>query len=334
MKIQHWGIVGAIAVVTLLNAETLMEVGYSIEKYDESPGLYYENKGVVVLYNMVWKTIVYVNLNKLDNETMVLQQYVHHVEMFCHTSIIRNWTGCAHFSEDTRDRLTQLTKTETLLREMTGKRMGGKRKKRGVFNFVRELSKILFGMVDDDDDAKYYNEQIKLFEQSSKDMTVLMKEQLSVVKSSLGAINNTLADVGYNEELMRKGINNVTNFMNMLKFEAESKLNIFGAKVEVEGLMLWVNNAMNKLKQRLDLLIDSLVNAQKGVLQPQIISPIVLMETLIRSVSAFPKEMTLPFSLSKDSAHLLIRLCELQVYIKDSSLGYVILLPLVNRGNF
>jgi hypothetical protein len=136
MKIQHWGIIGAIAVVTLLNAETLKEVGYSIEKYDESPGLYYENKGIAVLYNMVWKTIVYVNLNKLDNETMVLRQYAHHVEMLCHMSIIRNWTGCAHFSEDARERLTQLTKTETLLREMTGKHMGGKRKRRGVFNFI------------------------------------------------------------------------------------------------------------------------------------------------------------------------------------------------------
>jgi hypothetical protein len=29
----------------------------------------------------------------------------------------------------------------------------------------------------DDDDAKYYNEQIKLFEQGSEDMTTLTKEQ-------------------------------------------------------------------------------------------------------------------------------------------------------------
>ena len=38
--------------------------------------------------------------------------------------------------------------------------------------------------------------------------------------------------------------------------------------------------------------------------------------------------------MSKDSAHLLFRLYELQVYIKNGILGYVILLPLVNRGNF
>jgi len=51
-------------------------------------------------------------------------------------------------------------------------------------------------------------------------------------------------------------------------------------------------------------------------------------------VSAFPKDTALAFPLSKDSAHLALRLCDLEVYIKNGILGYVIQLPLVNRGNF
>jgi len=35
------------------------------------------------------------------------------------------------------------------------------KKKRGVFNFIADLIKILFGIIDEVD-AKYYNEQIKL----------------------------------------------------------------------------------------------------------------------------------------------------------------------------
>ena len=105
-------------------------------------------------------------------------------------------------------------------------------------------------------------------------------------------------------------------------------------KIEVEGHILRVNNATNVLQCNLDLLIDSVMNAQKGVLQPQIITPITLMGALIKNVSAFPKDTTLPFPLSKDSAHFILRLCDLQVYIKNGILGYVILLPLVSRGNF
>jgi hypothetical protein len=311
----------------------LNDLGYSIEKYDESPGVYYENKGVAILYNVAWKTIVYVNLNKIDNETLVMGQYVHHVDMFCQMSIIRNWTGCAHFGNDARERLNQLTKTEGLLKEITGQGTGGKRKKRGVFNFIGEVSKILFGTMDEDD-AKYYNEQIKLFEQNSEDMSTLLKQQLSVVRSSLGAVNNTLADVEYNEHLLKEGISRVTKYMNTLRAETNEKVNLFNAKIEIEGHILRVNNAMTALQRSLDLLIDNVINAQKGVLQPQVISPVTLMEALIKGVSVFPKDTALPFPLSKNSAHLLCRVCDLQVYIKDGILGYVILLPLINRGNF
>jgi hypothetical protein len=47
---------------------------------------------------------VYVDLNKIHNETLI-RQYVHHVEMLCQTTTIRNWTGCAHFGSDTILRL-------------------------------------------------------------------------------------------------------------------------------------------------------------------------------------------------------------------------------------
>jgi hypothetical protein len=91
---------------------------------------------------------------------------------------------------------------------------------------------------------------------------------------------------------------------------------------------------MNAIQRNMDFFIDSVVYAQKGMLLPQINSPTTLMESLMRSAPAFPKDTTLPFPLSKDSTHLLFRLCELQIYIKNGILGYVFLLPLVSRGTF
>ena len=60
---------------------------------------------------------------------------------------------------------------------------------------------------------------------------------------------------------------------------------------------------LNTLQHNLDLLIESVINAQKGVLQPQVFSSVTLMESLIKSVAAFPKDTALPFPLCKDSAH-------------------------------
>ena len=223
----------------------------------------YENKGVAVLYNTAWRNILYVNLNKIDNQTLVLRQYVHHVDIVCQMTVIRNLTGCAHFSNDAREHLNQLTRTGCLLKETTGQQTGGKRKKRGVLNFIVELIKILFGTVDEDD-VKYCIDQIKLFEQNSKDMNTSLKQQLYAVRSSLGAVNNTLADAEYNESLVKEGINRVTKYMNTLKSETNEKMNLFSAKIEIEGHTLRANNAINTLQRNFDLSIDNVTNAKKG----------------------------------------------------------------------
>ena len=147
----------------------------------------------------------------------------------------------------------------------------------------------------DENDTHYYKEQIKLFEHNSDDMNTLLKQQLCLMKSSLGAVNSTLIDVEYNENLLKMGISNITRYMNNLRSETTANVNIVSAKIKVEGHTLKVTSAMNAEQRNLDLLIDSVVHAQKGVLQPQIISPTTLMESLMRSAPAFPKDTTLPF---------------------------------------
>ena len=56
-----------------LSVAALNDLGYTVESYDDFPGIYYENKGVAVLYSMAWRTIEYVYLSKLDNETFALR---------------------------------------------------------------------------------------------------------------------------------------------------------------------------------------------------------------------------------------------------------------------
>jgi hypothetical protein len=41
--------------------------------------------------------------------------------------------------------------------------------------------------------------KLKHFEQNSADMSKLLKQQLNVIKSSLGAVNNMLTDIAFNE---------------------------------------------------------------------------------------------------------------------------------------
>jgi len=160
-----------ISLSTLLTVAALHDLGYSIEKYDDSPGISYENRGTAVLYNLAWRTVVYVKLNKIDNETLVLRRYAHHVDALRQMTVIKNWTGCAHFGSDNR------------------------------------------------------------------------------------------------EHLMKEDMNEVTKYMNVLTAETNEETSLFRAIIEVEGHILRVNHVMRTVQRNLDLLIDSVIHAQKGVLR-------------------------------------------------------------------
>ena len=89
--------------------------------------------------------------------------------------------------------LEDMNKHFLLFRCMVGEKPKRLRKRRGALNFIGQISKILFGTLDADD-ADYYNEQINQFEKNSEDLTNLMKQQLSIVRASLGTFNDTISD--------------------------------------------------------------------------------------------------------------------------------------------
>jgi hypothetical protein len=49
-------------------AGTIGDWGFHVEEFDESPGLFYVDKGNVNLYSTSWKTIIYINLKEENIE--------------------------------------------------------------------------------------------------------------------------------------------------------------------------------------------------------------------------------------------------------------------------
>jgi hypothetical protein len=109
-----------LSVSVFLSAAVQNELGYTLERYDESPCVYYGSKGVANLYNVEWKTIVYVNLDKIHTEALALRRYLHHIDVLCHTKFVSNWAGCINYNNDAREKLYRLTETEELLKQITG----------------------------------------------------------------------------------------------------------------------------------------------------------------------------------------------------------------------
>lgn len=92
--------------------------GYTMDVYQESPGVYFEHLGHVTLSHTSWTIIVYVPLYSIDNETFNLEQYVRYIEETCSKMIIRNWTACYHFGESITYKLRHTKATRQLLFEI------------------------------------------------------------------------------------------------------------------------------------------------------------------------------------------------------------------------
>lgn len=87
----------------------------------------------------------------------------------------------------------------------------------------------------DSDDADYYNEQIRRFEDNSEDLTSLMEQQLSIIKVSLGTFNETISDMEYNNDLVQKGLTELKTYMDKFIVETEAELDLISIKINVES---------------------------------------------------------------------------------------------------
>jgi uncharacterized phage infection (PIP) family protein YhgE len=180
---------------------------------------------------------------------------------------------------------------QRFLSDIVKKRENYKRHKRGLFNFVGKISKALFGTMDDDD-TQYYHDQIDRFEQGSTTITQLVKQQLIVVKSILGTFNETLTDVDYNERKMREGLNQLQNYVATLGAQEENITHILSLKITLGYHIAKALYASHALQRALDILVDSIADAQKGILPPRVAPLNLLLDALRKSSPSFPPDTT------------------------------------------
>jgi hypothetical protein len=80
----------------------LWNVYLALERYNESPSLYYERLGDAQLYNTEWKMVTYVNLDEADRNLDTVRKYAQMSINFCknheHTFWV-NFTDCRKSSQ-------------------------------------------------------------------------------------------------------------------------------------------------------------------------------------------------------------------------------------------
>jgi len=95
-----------------------------------------------------------------------------------------------------------------------------------------------------------------------------------------------------------------------------------------------LERALDECRREYDIFIDALLNSQKGILQPHIITPAQIVKQLKASQADIPGDLTFLIPLSATDQNLIVIVVELDVFIKDNFLVYVIRLPLTNHVRY
>jgi hypothetical protein len=137
--------------------------------------------------------------------------------------------------------------------------------KRGVFNFIGGISKIIFGTMDSED-ASYYAEKISNLEREQTDFLKLSKEQITVVKSTLRSLNSTLLAVSENERILSKGLEEMAKHINEHDGEIKEKFTGASMLLTVNEQNMQLERALDECRREYSILIDAIMNSQKGIL--------------------------------------------------------------------
>jgi hypothetical protein len=132
--------------------------------------------------------------------------------------------------------------------------------KRGVFNFIGGISKILFATMDSED-ASYYAEKISSLEKEQIDFLKLSKEQITVVKATLRSMNSTLLAVSENERILSKGLNEIAKHINKRDGEIKEMFTGTSMLLTVNEHTMQLERAISKCRREYNVLIDTIMNS-------------------------------------------------------------------------
>lgn len=205
--------------------------------------------------------------------------------------------------------------------------------KRGVFNFVGGISKVIFGTMDSND-ASYYAKKVSNLEKEQLEFLSLAKEEVTVVKSTLRSLNSTVLAVSENERMLSKGLDEMAKHISEHDGEIKKMLTGTSMLLTVNEHSMQLERVLEECRREYDILIDAILNSQKGILQPHIITPAQIAKQMKASQADIPAELTLPIPLSATHQNLLVNIVDLDVFIKDRYFVYVIRLPLTNHVKY
>jgi hypothetical protein len=126
---------------------------------------------------------------------------------------------------------------------------------------------------------------------------------------------------------LEKGLDEIKKFINHENGEIRQKYSYTAMLVALNEHAIQIQRALGQIKNESDILLQSCMNAHKGVMQRQILLPSHLVQVLKDSQDSFSRDLQVPTPLSEVYSYQLIN-------IVDYKMAYVLKVPLSSHSGY
>lgn len=259
------------------------------------------------LYNEVWDTIHFADLTDVASDVSILQLHLEKLSTTC-----KKFKGCYHERSITSLQ-NRFSKIRTQFFSLT---KVASRQKRGLFNFIGEGLRYLFGSMSASDAEHINNDIDEVYTKNSK-VAQLISNQTSLIRTTLVKLQNFAStqkqDIVTLENIVRNGSSQV----NINTFNAKLLDSLFETEIHLDSL----SETLFDLEQALS-------SGKTGVVSPRLVTPENFMQSLSVIKNNFYKD--LPFPLEVVNYHLYLRISTIDMVVAKNRIIYRIHTPIPN----
>jgi hypothetical protein len=311
-------------------------VDFQIEPVQILSGLYYQPVGTARLYSTEWRVVNFLSLEGAGNNVDAIRKYIEFMVAFC-TKHSNTWqpnsTVCNGLLDTVKKEYNKVQELRGQVSQLTRTERGSHRQKRDIFNLVGHVAHSLFGMLDSDSET-FYNQKISQLEEKQLNWLKLTCKQTIVVQSTVRSVNKTLHDVSTHELILTKELYKILHYVNDGNKKVENKYALTAFLLALNDHAMRIQQAIVEVKDVYNTLIQVCLHWKNGIVQPQVLLPVRLMEILKISQDSFPHDLEVPVELSEAYAYLLYNMVNVEVYLVKGNLVYIVEVPLVLYSAF
>jgi len=241
-----------------------------------------------------WKLVIKLDVGALEIRYQQLQEYMNQMEDHCKNLIGNIHQTCTNILQIIHKDNAKLARLLTHLRAVYKTPSN----KRGLIDAIGTVSKTLFGTMDAGDE-KIINEQLNLLANNEQTLQHAMKNQLKILKGTIGHMDSLEKTLSYNENLL----SNVTERM-------RAQLAKFSRQEDIEERLLVLTTITTDLMDDTEDILDFLAFTKEGVIMTRLIPIEKIVAELREAATQLTKGLHFPFKTQLENW------CTIQKYVK------------------